>query len=193
MENEGYEQVAEETEFLINLKIGGGSTHCHVVQNENLEFVEFRYPDIKWIIFNVKRAESTKRDIRFTIQSIRDSVQTSDPVVMHYCSAEIIRLNGESLSVTAQFVEEVDFVHRKVSRKFKKPAGNQAEGAFQTEVHLVKTKEYRKRSDGSFPDVMEWKDEVVIQPQLPDTRDKEACSLFMKEFIKFCFNIEAIC
>ena len=87
LKKEGYEQVPEETEFMVNLKIGGGSTHCTVVQNENLEFVEFRYPDIKWVMFNVKRAESTKRDIRFTIQSIRDSVQTSDPVVMRYCSA----------------------------------------------------------------------------------------------------------
>ena len=33
---------------------------------------------------------------------------------------------------------------------------------------------------------------LVIQPEVPDIQDKEACSRFMKEFIKFCFNIEAM-
>ena len=192
LRGEGYDLIDTENRFMISMKPAGASTSFTVVQNENLEFIDFRYPDFKWVIFNVKRADSKRRDVRFTLQSMRETIEESDPAVKHYSSAEILIVTGEDVTITEEFMKEVVFVRRKTTRKLKKPGG-EVDGKFHTEVHLVRTKEYGTPSgNGSFNDVKEWRDEVVIQPEVPDIQDKEACSRFMKEFIKFCFNIEGI-
>ena len=189
---EGYQLFVIEKRFMVTIKTEGGSTCFTVVLNENLELIELRYPDVKWVIFNVKRIDSKRRDVRFTLQSLRETHEESDPAVKRYKSAKILTVTEEDVTITEEFMKEVEFVRRKTTRKFKKPGG-EADGEFHTEVHLVRSKEYGTPSgNGSFNDVKEWRDEVVIQPEVPDIQDKEACSRFMKEFIKFCFNIEAM-
>ena len=189
---EGYQLFVIENRFMVTIKTERALTCFTVVLNENLEFIELRYPDVKWVIFNVKRIDSKRRDVRFTLQSLRETHEESDPAVKRYKSAKILRVTGEDITITEEFMKQVEFVRRKTTRKLKKQGG-EADGEFHTEVHLVRSKEYGTPSgNGSFNDVKEWRDEVVIQPEVPDIQDKEACSRFMKEFIKFCFNIEAM-
>ena len=183
---EGYQLFDIENRFMVTIKTEGASTCFTVVLNEKIEFIELRYPDVKWVTFYVKRVDSKRRDVRFTLQSIRETHEESDPAVNRYNSAKILIVTGEDITVTEEFVEEVESVRRKTTRKFKKP-GDKAGSESNIEVHLVRSKEYGTPSgNGSFNDVKEWRDEEVIQPELPDIQDKESCSRVMDEFVKFC-------
>ena len=183
---EGYKLFDIENRFMVTIKAEGASTCLTVVLNENLEFIELRYPDVKWVTFYVKRVDSERRDVSFTLQSLREMHEESDPAVNRYNSAKILTVSGEDITITEEFMKEVEFVRRKTTRKFKKQGG-EADGESRTEVHLVRSKKYIKPSgNGSFIDVKEWRDEEVIQPELPDIQDKEACSRVMDEFVKFC-------
>ena len=43
---------------------------------------------------------------------------------------------------------------------------------------------------GSFAAVYHWTSEVVVQPEIPNTKVKEESLKFVKEFVRFCFSLE---
>ena len=61
--------------------------------------------------------------------------------------------------------------------------------AFEATVFLMNVKQYACHL-GSFADVSNWTSAVVIQPEIPNTKDKEESLKFVKEFVRFCFSLE---
>ena len=163
---------------------------------------------MKWLVFDVKRQDLAKHDIRFVFQSVQnlfpdsDSeeeeeegekiIEIKDPHMRHFLSSKIIKsVDSDQVYIAERFKPDVDFIRRKISKAYVKPEEEDAERpAFQATVVLIKTKEYACPRFGRFTDVTNWKEEVVIQPKIPNFKDKKEGIEFAKEFIRFCFALE---
>ena len=199
LQEQGYKLISEEERIMIQLQPLKGKLQCTVLQDGDCEFLEFRYPDFKWIMFNVIRKDGQRRDVRLAVESIRDAYEEHDPAVLQYKGEKLVRRNEMGdLEITEKYRNQIHFVREKTTKRYKKTVLNA--GEFPSEVLLVKSKEYSimrtregSNSSGEFDDVKDWREEVVIQPEVPDVDDAEAVKTFAKDFIRFCYNIESLC
>ena len=162
---------------------------CTVVQDEEFRFLAYRYPDVKWIVFNVIRAEKDRRDVRIAVQSVRETTEEDDEGVMKYKEAKILQRNSKGdVTVNDDYRQEVYYVREKLTRKFKKPS---ADGSgIKLEVQLSKTREYSRlnKGTGKFRYIKGWKDEVIIHPEITDINEVD--EKFAQSLIEFCYDFE---
>ena len=188
---QGYQFVQEERKIMIQVHPVGSQSkgRCTVVQDEEFRFLAYRYPDVKWIVFNVIRAEKDRRDVRIAVQSVRETTEEDDEGVMKYKEAKILQRNSKGdVTVNDDYRQEARFVREKHTRIFKKPSAD--ESGIKLEVQLSKTREYNglNKGTGKFEDIKDWKDEVIIHPEITDINEVD--EKFAQSLIDFCYAFE---
>ena len=160
--------------------------------------------NIKWLVLNVKRQDLSRLDIRLMFQSVyhiynksehedklTEEKMEEDPVMRRYLSSRVIKsVYEDNVNIAESFKSDVTFIRRKIIKTYKKKTMENGEmRAFEATVFLMNVKQSACHL-GSFADVSNWTSEVVIQPEIPNTKDKEESLKFVKEFVRFCFSLE---
>ena len=193
LEREGYKIASENHRITIQVPPVGLNNLgcCAVVQDGAFNFLEFRYPDVKWVLFNIVRKESERRDVRIAVESIKETTQDSDEGVKKYKKAQILQRNSARDIIVNEDhrSQEVYFVREKLTRKFRKPSADAS--AVTLEIHLSKTREYSKLNEGTgeFEEIKNWREEVIIHPEIKDI-DKLDITGLPKSLIEFCYDFE---
>ena len=116
-----------------------------------------------------------------------------DPIMRRFLSSKIIlSVDEDHVNIAESFKADVTFIRRKIGSTYiKVQEENEESPAFKAFVYLVKVKEYAVPNRfGRFTQVSNWREEVVIQPKVPNTKNKEESLKFVKEFIRFSFALE---
>ena len=199
LDKERYQSETEEHIFMIQVnkiievhKVGLQSKEqCYVVQNADFQFLELWHFGTKWIELNIIRQDSSKRDVRINVESECDTADT-DLSFLHYKDAKIITKDASGgIVVNEKYRDQVNFLREKVTTKYSKSISED----FKVEVNLTRAKEYSKlnRSTGYFDVVKDWREELIIQPQVTDINMVAASEEFAKSLIELCYQFESIC
>ena len=195
---EGYQLVESCAEYGVILKVD--SIHkeilLHLDEHFNVKLVASAN-NIKWLAFAVKRQNLEWLDIRFMFESVNNIFTDSEDnterekILKRFLSSKVIHsVDGDNVNIDENFKDDVTFIRRKMVSTYKKPPMENGEmRAFEATVFLMNVKQYACHL-GSFTDVSNWTNEVVVLPVVPNTKDKEEAAKFTKEFIRFCFSLE---
>ena len=195
---EDYQFVAEDKRITIQLNPKGykGQHPCNIVQDGRFNFIDFRYPDVKWVLFNViHRQSSGGRDVRVAVESVRETKDASDPGVTIYKNAKILKrgLTSTHLQINEEFTREVSFVREKITRKFKKL--HETNDDFSEEIHLIRSREYSKLNErtGVFQEIKDWREELVFQANISNLHKIATSEEFPRYFIGSCVHMQGSC
>ena len=219
---EGYQPIDCYSEYQVTLEIDEDHKEIILYLDENFDVKQVvsaiedtssaGSPDtqgtsannIRWLVFNIKRHNLARLDLRFMFQSFNNTfpdfeakkegeMEVTGPWMRRYMSSKVIHsVDNDNVNIAESFKADVTFVRRKIVSNYKKPPVENAESkGFEATVFLMQVKQYACPNHfGRFTDVSNWTSEVVVLPVVPNTKDKEESAKFAKEFIRFCFSLE---
>lgn len=191
LEKFGFQEDGKENKYHVSLQTGEadfGKPHTGLcVLDRDMNFIEFRLADLKWLAGDVIRLKSDDEskiplDVRCKLQSrrildIETIRQMSDLKGILDESCHLMEKQGDILCVSPHFKDRVTFVREKQVNSYSYPCTDSSdEGSvwYDMKIDVATVKEYSgyNRITGTFSDIV-CRTEVTMMPKFPDLNSSD--------------------
>lgn len=190
LEKFGFQEDGKENKYHVSLQTGEadfGKPHTgSCVLDKDMNFIEFRLADLKWLAGDVIRLKSDEKkiplDVRCKLQSRRildiESIrQMSDLKGILDDSCYLMEKRGDILCISPHFKDRVTLVREKQVNSYSYPCTDSSdEGSvwhdMKIDVATVKEHSEYNRITGTFSDTV-CRTEVTMMPKFPDLNSSD--------------------